>query len=105
TLPPPATAVLDLAHAPSAALLGGLPRRRPHALDAVRVRRRDRGAHHQPRLVRRPRPAAVHGGAVVPHDDVALLPFVHVVDARRGGARGEVLDQCAPFGFVHAFDG
>src|SRR6185437_7379936 len=50
-----------------AALLRRLLGRRAHGFETVGGGRRDGGAHHQPRLVRRPGPAAMHGGAVVPH--------------------------------------
>src|ERR1700733_13869551 len=68
-------------------------RRRVHLVAAVRRRRRDRGAHHVTRLIAGPRPAAMHGGAVVPHDDVAALPFVLVGRAGRRRRGGEFLDQ------------
>src|SRR5690348_11250201 len=42
--------------------------RRPDVGKPVGFRSGNGGADHVPRLVRRPRPAAVHGGAVVPHD-------------------------------------
>ena len=62
--------------ASSDASLRRLLRRRPHQFQPVGRGRRDRRAHHEPRLVRRPRPAAMHGGAVVPHHHVAGLRHV-----------------------------
>ena len=46
----------------------------------------DRRAHHETRLVRGPRPPAMHGRSVVPHYDVAAAPAVYV--ARPGRCRG-----------------
>src|SRR5947209_10447587 len=48
--------------------------RRTHGIDAIGRGCGDRRAHHQARLVCRPWPAPMHGGAVVPHHDVAFAP-------------------------------
>src|SRR5262249_23025969 len=66
------------------ALLSRLARRRPHALQSIHLGRLDLGAHHEPRLMRGPRPATMHRGAVVPHDDVAVAPGVDIALPQRG---------------------
>ena len=73
-------------------------------LESREPRRHERGVVAEPRLERGPRPAAVHGGAVVPHHHIAALPLMHVAQARRGGGVHEFLDQLEPLGLVHAFD-
>src|ERR1700722_9080377 len=85
-------------------LFRGLQRWRAHGLDAVRRGRRDRRAYHVARLVAGPRPAAMHGGAIVPHDDVAVLPLMLVSRAGRRRRRGELVDQLLARRPLHAFD-
>src|SRR5262252_1069203 len=67
-------------------------RRRAHRLQSVDGSRRDRGAHHVARFVRRPWPAAMHGGAIVPHHHVAGAPGMDVGRAGSGGRGGEFVD-------------
>src|SRR5262249_55973093 len=52
--------------------------RRPHLVQPVGGGRRDGGADHRPLPGVVPRPAAVEHGPVVPHDGVALPPFVDI---------------------------
>src|SRR6185312_10233904 len=42
-------------------------------------------------------PAAMHGAAVVPHDQIADAPAVPIDEARLSGEGDELLDQPAPF--------
>ena len=62
------------------------------------------GTTHQPRLLRGPRPSAMHGRAVVPHDHVASAPLVQVGGARRGRGLHQFVDQLLPRCRLHAFD-
>ena len=61
-----------------------LPWRQADGLWPVRLGRGDRRTHHTSRLVRGPGWTAMHGCAVVPHDDVTVTPDVHVTQPRRG---------------------
>src|SRR5262249_46514571 len=63
-------------------LLSRLARGRTHTLQAVGIGRRNGGAHDQPRLIGRPRPAAMERRAIVPHHHVAPPPGVRVTQAR-----------------------
>src|SRR5262249_36284501 len=81
-----------------------LPGRRTDALEPVRLGRRDRRAHHQPRLVRGPWSAAMHGRAVVPHDDVALAPSVDITQARRSRGIHELGEKLLRRRLFHALD-
>ena len=49
--------------------------------------------------------AAMHGLAVVPHDEVVELPFVDVDEARLGGVLGEIAQNDAGFGHRQAKNG
>src|SRR5262249_43201893 len=81
-----------------------LPGRRPYALEPVRLGRRDRRSQHEPRLVRRPRPTAWHGRAVVPHDDVALAPSVDITQARRSRGIHELGEKFLRRRLFHALN-
>ena len=52
----------------------------------------------------RPGPAAMHGRAVVPHDDVAAAPAVFVARAGRRRGLRQLVDQLFSRGRLHAFD-
>src|SRR5262245_21109681 len=65
---------------------------------------RDRGASHVARLPLVVAPAAMHGLAVVPHDEVVELPLVRVDEARLRGVLGEIAQQDARIGHRHADD-
>src|SRR5262249_37162128 len=81
-----------------------LPGRRPYALEPVRLGRRDRRSQHEPRLVRRPRSTAMHGRAVVPHDDVALAPSVDITQARRSRGIHELGEKFLRRRLFHALN-
>src|SRR6185437_11765630 len=86
------------------ALFRGLPRRRAHRLKPVGRTRRYHGAHHVARLAHRPRPAAMHGRAIVPHHHVALVPGVHVAASRRGRSGHQFAEQLFTLHVAHALD-
>src|SRR5947208_7054505 len=85
-------------------LFRGLSRWRAHAREPVHLGRRNRRAHHEPRLVRGPRPAAMPGAAVIPHDDVAFAPTVHITRARRGRGIHELGEKLLRRRWFHALD-